>query len=228
MEATAKSTILEDLPIINNNAYILNSIIRAQEGYKTSRIANAYIATRKDYDLSQLGLITHITNKNGGISIRDLISTLKSDYELFLDKSRVVYVLQESKELIYDDIFDYIVLVSDWHSETGAVYLGNSRFAKIIIEKQEEINRSSIMIANYYWNDKYTEFVEYCGLNDCFLMRDLLKLDFRKLSDNSSRLNISKGTIADIVGLFIEWVQKLSESEEDNSSNESIMDLFFK
>lgn len=228
VEATAKSTILEDLPIINNNAYILNSIIRAQEGYKTSQIANAYIATRKDYDLSQLGLITHITNKNGGISIRDLISTLRSDYELFLDKSRVVYVLQESKELIYDDIFDYIVLASDWHSETGAVYLGNSRFAKIIIEKQEEINRSSIMIANYYWNDKYTEFVEYCGLNDCFLMRDLLKLDFRKLSDNSSRLNISKGTIADIVGLFIEWVQKLSETEEDNSSNESIMDLFFK
>ena len=59
-------------------------------------------------------------------------------------------------------------------------------------------------------------------------MRDLLKLDFRKLSDNSSRLNISKGTIADIIGLFIEWVQKLSETEEDNSSNESIMDLFFK
>ena len=59
-------------------------------------------------------------------------------------------------------------------------------------------------------------------------MRDLLKLDFRKLSDNFSRLNISKGTIADIVGLFIEWVQKLSETEEDNSSNESIMDLFFK
>lgn len=104
VEATAKSTILEDLPIINNNAYILNSIIRAQEGYKTSRIANAYIATRKDYDLSQLGLITHIANKNGGISIRDLISTLRRDYELFLDKSRVVYVLQESKELIYDDI----------------------------------------------------------------------------------------------------------------------------
>lgn len=130
---------------------------------------------------------------------------------MILDKPRVLYVIQESKDVFYDDIFDYLVLSMNWSGNVGPVYLSESRFANDIEEKISDINQSDVMIANYYWNDKYAEFVDYCGINDCYLMKDILKLDFRKLSESASKLNISRGTIADIVNGFIEWTKGFCE-----------------
>lgn len=228
VDALANGIMLEDIPLVNHNAYILNSLIRAQEDYKTSRIANIYLGAKKDNELSQLGLIIHIVNKSGDISIRNLISILNMQYDMILDKPRVLYVIQESKDVFYDEIFDYLVLSINWHGNVGPVYLSESRYANDIEEKKFDINQSNVMIANYYWNDKYAQFVDYCGINDCYLMKDILKLDLRKLSESASKLNISRGTIADIVNGFIEWTKGLSKNKGEDAESESILDLFFK
>ncbi len=227
VDALANGLMLEEVPLVNQSTYILNSLIRAQDGYKTSRIANIYLGTKKDNELSQLGLITHIVNKDGDVSMRNLINILNTQYNMILDRSRVLYVIRDSRDVFYDDICDYLVLSTNWSGNIGQVYLSESRFANDIEEKISYINQSDVMIANYYWNDKYAEFVNYCGINDCYLMKDILKLDFRKLSESASKLNISRGTIADIVNGFVEWT-KGAENKGEDTECESILDLFFK
>ena len=218
----------EHIPAICKNVYILNSIIRAQPEYKTCKIANTYLATKKENELSQAGLVKYIVAKNDDISITLLIDTLKKQYNLDLDKSRIIYLIQGSEELFYDDIFDYVISQDKYILNDDPVFLNNSRFAEEIERKLELINISKMSIAKYYWQEKYSGFVEFCGMNDWFLMKDILKLDFRNLSENASKLGISKGSIADIVNAYMDWVKSLSESKTEDVDDVNILDLFFK
>lgn len=210
------------------NPYILNSIIRVQPDIKTSRIANTYIATKKENDLSQIGLITYIIKTNGEMSTDALIDLLQTRYCLRLEKSRVVYVVEGSDAVVHDTIFDYVCDRAKWNGYEGPVYLPETRFAKQIEERRDSIEHSDVLIAKVFWRDKYSEFVDYCGMNDCFEMKDILKLDFAKLYDNACHLNISRGTIADVARMFLEWTDNLSVNDSAEQESESILDLFFK
>ena len=127
----------------------------------------------------------------------------------------------------YDEIFDYVCLRTEWSGYDRPVYLSETRFADDIEKNRENIENSDVLIAKIYYKDKYTEFVDYCGMNNCFKMKDILKLDFRKLYENASRLNISRGAVSDLANIFIEWANNLSVSERIEQEPESIMNLFF-
>ena len=157
-----------------------------------------------------------------------MIELLQTKYSLRLDKSRVLYVIEGSNTVVHDTIFDYVCDRDKWDGYDGPVYLPETRFAEKIEEHRDCIEQSDVLIAKVFWKDKYTEFVNYCGMNNCFEMKDILKLDFAKLHDNASHLNISRGTITDVAWVFLEWVDKLSEDTSTEQESESILDLFFK
>lgn len=227
IDVIASGDELADSPRLIRNPYVLNSLVRVQPEFKTSRIANIYIGTKRGNELSQLGLITYIVGLNGEMSTKALIKELKSKYSLDLERSRILYVIEDSNEVAYDDIFDYICLNTKWKGYGASVYLSDTRFSGIIEPCKEQIMASDALIVKVYWIDKYTEFVDYCGMNECLKMRDILSLDFRKLHDNASKLNLSRGAISDVIDIFIEWVKGLG-AEEIADDDENILDLFFK
>ena len=228
VDAIVNNEEMNDFPEFVRNPFVLNSILRVLPEIKTIRISNTYIATKKKNELSQLGLITYVITKEGGMIVSDLVEILHSKYCLNLDKSRILYVIENSEFVIYDDIFDYVCLRTEWDGYIGPVYLSETRFFSIINENKSAIENSCVLIAKVYWKDKYAEFVDYCGMNECFEMKDILKLDFRKLYDNVSRLNLSRGAVINVVNMFIKWVNDLSMSEIAEQESESIVDLFFK
>ena len=228
VDAIANEIKIDDYNGICKNLYILNSIIRAQKNFKTSKVANIYLGTKIDNELSQIGLIKYIVKKYGDISINSIADVLENKYKIFLDRSRIIYLIQGSEDLYYDDIFDNATQKEKRINRLETIFIENSRFSEEIMNKSELIRQSNMLIVKYYWHEKYAGFVEYCGMNECFYMKDLLKLDLRKLSDNASRINISKGSIAEIVNDFMNWVKSLTEKESYNVSEVSIIDLFFK
>lgn len=227
IEAITLGDAIYDLPDITRNQYILNSILRVQPGTKTSRIANTYIGAKKENNLSQLGIINYLVKKEGGMSISNLILILRNRFCMNLERSRILYVIDGSESVVYDEIFDYVCLRTEWSGYDGPVYISETRFADDIEKNRENIENSDVLIAKIYYKDKYTEFVDYCGMNNCFKMKDILKLDFRKLYENASRLNISRGAVSDLANIFIEWANNLSVSERIEQEPESIMNLFF-
>ena len=209
------------------NPYILNSVLRVHPDIKTGRIANIYIGTRKEKDLSLLGLVTHIVQNYGEIEISKLISLLKEEYGLNFERSRILYIVEKSNEIVYDEIFDYLCMRTGWREYGDCIYLDQTRLASIIEENRGMIEASHMTIERTYWEEKYSAFVDYCVIHDFREMKDVLKIDFRELYESISQLGLSKGTIAGIVEVFLRWTTGLEE--DDNISTEgSILDLFFK
>ena len=224
VDAISSTDVTSDLPNIVNNPYVLNSLLRTQPAIKTGRIADSYIGTKKNNDLSQLGLITHLVKTEGEININELINKLKEEYCLDLDRSRVMYVISGSKDITYDELYGYIRPAG--HDEDGS-YLTNGRYSDLISENYESIVRSETTIPMIYWKDKYSSFVEFCANKNILKMKDLLNLDFREISDNASKLNISRGTIPEIINQYIEWILNvLNDSPKEQETD--ILGLFFK
>lgn len=223
---TTTETVAE-FPDIIKNPYILNSLLRIQPAIKTGRIANSYIGTKKSNELSQLGLITHLIKTDGEMGINELISKMKKKYCLDLNRSRVMYVISESEKIAYDDIYGYIYLNEGKEVPDGYYYLMSGRYANLIKDEYELIIRSETSILMIYWKDKFAPFVEYCANRNLFKMKDLLQLDFREISDNASDLNVSRGSIPEIIIQFVEWVQNLS-SDTVKDQDTDIISLFLR
>jgi len=227
VNALISGNLTEGLPDYIQNVFILNSLIRIQPELKTSRFADTYLGTKKENDLSQNGLITYLVKEAGEISMQDLLDILRTKYFLQLERSRILYVINDSDIIIYDQLFDYICLRSSWDGYNGSVHLAETRFSEIIENNKEDIVRSDVKVASVYWKDKYSEFVDYCAINDCFFMKDMLELDLYKLFETSQESNALCGTISDIMNIYIDWVKGLKAKKHIDEDN-NILGLFFK
>ncbi len=233
---------MEDYPEMINNPYILNSILRGQQNIKSGKIANSYIVTFQENELSLNAIICYIVKGYGDIKTDLLRNKLQEDYGIITDKSRIINICKNSDLLTYDEIFDYVCLKEKWSGYRGEVFLSNTRFSSVIVRNTRLINDSTLMIAKVYWNDKYTSFVDYCGMRNLYYMKDLLKLDFLKFYNEANLMNFSKNNVAEVVDIFVNWVSDLElhefeeneiEANETNEANyendnQSLLDLFFK
>lgn len=212
---------------IVNNVYFLNSIIRVQDGIKTAKMGEVYIASRGG-ELSHLGLISHLIHNYGETNIYDLLERLKSLFGIKIDKSRVIYVMETSQELYYDGVFEVVCKGCAPEYLNADDFWNGSRAANIVADKKEAIACAEVSIAQVYWKDKFTTFLDYCGEHSLTLMRDLFEINFDNLYKKASDYNLSKNIVSDIMKQFAEWVKNYTDNTSRNEESMSIFDLFFK
>lgn len=212
---------------MRNTIYFLNSLIRVQKGIRTGKVVSSYIASRHGVEVSQIGLISFIINDKGELSIKRLQEKLVEDYEVQLERSRIIYLAETSDLLDYDGIFGIITSKRDraCADYSNGCYLSKTVLSEIIYSNYSQIQRSSKTLSVIYWKERYAPFLHYCFDHNCFCMKDLLNIDFADIYKQADELKLSRGLLPEIVSLFSDWVIGLTKKEEPDPD---ILDLFFK
>lgn len=212
---------------VSSNAYFMNSIIRVQDGIKTMKIADVYLASSGG-DLSYLGLISFLLTGRSEISIYELLDDIKTQFGLKLDKSRAIYILEGNTDYYYDGVFEIVCRGQYIKANSADEFWSKERSKNIISGKEMEIQGSNTSIAQIYWKDRFISFVEYCGNHFITQMKDLLNVNFDDLYERASDYNLSNNVVAGVMNEMIAWISGLNKEESGEEEPTSIFDLFFK
>ncbi len=202
-----------------NNIYFYNSLIRIQQGVKSSVVGDVCIVTRDNREPSTKTVLIELLKENGQLSFDDLVKFSYERYGVVTSKHKVSYLLENTDGIKIDSVIES---ASFDDNNEEKIFWKNSAHEKTIIEKYNVLLTSTDRIEAVYKLDCFKSFLKYCSDNEIVYMKDLLDVNLEDILDSMS---LSKPVITEAIDLFFRWAEGI-----DNQTAEAkdILDLFFK